>query len=158
MKVYYDKHWNEAGPIEKFFGLLTRTRFHEFDSLEDYAQNYNKKFHSLRDHYWVKDVEITDLDNYQTSDGNTFSLSLKSGDREIKGIARTQVIQDEDMWYLAVPMGLGVPSFGFKWETYGGDLLRAKQGDNVVIGGYYYELNSALKGAEIPIRSLKIQR
>ena len=118
-----------------------KTRFHTYDSVEDCIENYDSKLNVIyKDHYRLN-VEIEDIVNKTTKEGNFYFLLLKSNDNQIlKGIARVAVAQ------------------GFmsdKWETSPKDIVRAKKGDKVTIGGYHYELNDAVNGAEIPIRFLK---
>lgn len=111
-----------------------------FDSFEEYlSYNGNKcKYNTLRDFYKVNNVEIISLKDGINHEGKFYSLELKSREKVIKGLARVDVPQ----------------SFFLKWRTRPDDVVRAKVGDNVTIGGYYCELFSALNGEEIPIRKL----
>jgi hypothetical protein len=115
-------------------------KIHYFDSFDDYKNNYNSKFSSLKDVYRIKNVKVKSLVNKTTAEGDHYFLLLKSGDKQIKGLARVAVKKD---------------FLDNKWETCPSDIVRAKEGDEITVGGYYYELNTALKGKEIPLRFLK---
>ncbi len=112
-----------------------------YDSVEDYIKNYDNKLNEIyRDHYRLN-VEIEDIVNKTTGAGDYYFLLLKSKDNKfLKGVARVAVKKS---------------FFGSEWETYPSDIVRAKKGDKVTIGGLHYELNDAIQGADILIRFLK---
>ena len=118
-----------------------KRRLHEYDSAKDCIENYDNKLNEIyRDNYRLN-VEIEDIINKTTGAGDFYFLLLKSSDnKSLKGVARVAVKKS---------------FLGSEWETHPSDIVRAKKGDKVTIGGYHYELNHAINGAEIPIRFLR---
>ena len=97
-------------------------RIHLFDSFEEYSENHNPKYYTTKDRFRIKNVEITSL--VTAGERVFYDFILKSGDRQIRGHSKLEA----------------TPNLT--------DLIRVKEGDKVTIGGFYLDLNSALKENE----------